>query len=123
MFKKAITALLLSKVLTAQAGWNEWDSTDQALFVASSLAITADWATTRYGVRSPVKGVYETNPILGKYPTTSKVDAYFILLLATNYIAADLMPNEYRGLYLTVRTTSHGYAASKNIELGWRMRF
>ena len=92
------------------------------MFVASSLAITSDWATTRNMSGRYNEGYYETNPILGRYPSRDRVDLYFIGLLVSNYYLADFA-GRYRISYLGLRTITHGYAAVNNIEIGLHLRF
>jgi hypothetical protein len=123
---KTIFLSLLLTLLShgTAAAWQDWSKTDQQMFVASSIAITADWATTRGAARSNwPNGTYEKNYVMGRYPSVRTVDAYFVAMLITNYIIADQLPEQYRGLYFTVRTVTHGSAALGNIELGWRMNF
>lgn len=124
---KAATVLLslLLFMRSTLAGWDQWSQTDRELFIASSIAMAADWSTTRYATRRwDTCKCRETNPILGPFPSTARLDAYFVLLLATNYVVGSMLPDEYRGMYFTVRTVSHGWAAHHNMtEFGWRMRF
>lgn len=105
--------------------WSNWTEDEKKLFVASNIAMIADWTTTRYASRNfhNLPGTYEKNKILGKYPTTKEVDVYFLFLLASNYYIANYFESNYRGFYLFVRTTTHGYAAMNNVELGWKLRF
>jgi hypothetical protein len=127
MLQKILVSLILIFTFSiSHAEWQDWSTTDRSLFVASQLAITADWATTRYGARHQIINTWETNPVLGKYPSTAIVDLYFIGLLVSNYYIADWVDDDYRGLYLSFRTITHGYAASHNTQnpvVGWRMRF
>ena len=120
-----ITALLLSLfITTAYAGWDTWDTDTKTMFVASQLAIAADWATTRDGVRNGfARNTHETNSILGRYPHKDRVDAYMLTLMISNYYITDWVPQQYRGWYLGLRTATHAVAARNNLELGWRMRF
>ena len=120
-----ITALLLSLfITTAYAGWDTWDTDTKTLFVASQLAIAADWATTRNAARRNwPNGIYETNKILGPYPSTDRVDLYMITLLVSNYYITDWLPANRRGMYLTIRTIGHGAAAANNISLGLHLLF
>jgi hypothetical protein len=123
--KKIITIIIAFISLNCHAGWDDWSDFDKKLFVASQLAITADWATTRYGSRhfDDMPGHKESNMILGPYPSTRKVDLYFVGMLVSNYYIADYVDPKWRGFYLTIRTVSHGTAASHNASLGWHMRF
>lgn len=107
-----------------RAEWSSWDSDTRALFVASTVAIAADWATTRYGVTHGFpNNTYETNPILGRYPSRDRVDLYMIGILVSNYYITDWLPPQYRGFYLTWRTATHGFAAHNNVQLGWKIEF
>ena len=120
--------LLLSLLLfmrTTYAGWDQWSDTDRQLFIASSIAIAADWTTTRYASRRWDEcSCHERNPILGRYPHADRIDAYFLTLLVTNYIAGDMISDKYRSIYFTFRTATHGQAAHINYsEFGWKIRF
>ena len=111
---------------TARADWDSWSESDRRWFVASQIAITADWMTTRYGVLhrdelSP--SLRESNAILGPYPNVGQVNAYFLVMLASNYYIADNIPAEGRGMYLFLRTATHGGAAHFNMQAGWRLHF
>ena len=121
--------LLLSLLLTLLAAspawaWDNWPKSDQQLFVASTVAITADWATTRWAARNNwPNNTYEKNHLMGRHPSVDIVDTYFAVMLITNYLIAAAVPQQYRGFYFTVRTVTHGTAALGNVELGWRMQF
>ena len=60
---------------------------------------------------------------MGRHPSVNTVDTYFAVMLISNYLIADYLPKEHRGMYLTIRTVVHGAAAQRNTELGWRMHF
>lgn len=111
--------------MTASANaWQDWTKTDQQLFVASSIAITADWATTRWAARNNwPNNTYEKNPLMGSYPTVSRVDNHFIVVLISNYVITDLLPKGSRTAYLTVRTVQHAHVTQRNIEMGWQIKF
>jgi len=120
--KKLFLAILCAFSTLANAG--EWSSDDEKLYIASQIAIVADWSTTRYAARNNFStGIYETNFILGHHPSVGKVDLYCIALLATNHLIADALPDEYRTYYFTFRLVSHGGASMHNMELGWKMQF
>ena len=104
------------------AQWATWSTDEQRMFVASSIAITADWATTRDISQRYDEGYYEKNIALGPYPSKDRVDLYFIGLLVSNYYLADYS-DKYRFYYLTLRTATHGYAAVNNVNIGLRIRF
>lgn len=123
--KYLIGLLALVFSLDSRAGWNDWSELDRKLFIAHQVTIVADWATTRYGSkhRSQFPNTYETNIFLGKHPSVSKVDAYFVAYLIGNYYLADWLPPKYRTFYLTVGTINQANLVRRNIELGWKMSF
>jgi len=122
--RNIVCLLLLLFSAHVHADWDDWTQETKTLFVASQLAITADWATTRNAARQDwPNGTYETNIILGHYPSTDKVDLYAIALLVSNYYITDWLPPNRRSIYLTIRTISHGAAAAHNVSLGFRLSF
>jgi hypothetical protein len=122
--KQLLLSILLTLIATGANAWEDWSTSDRQLFVASSVAITADWATTRWAARNNwPNNTYETNAFMGRSPTVSRVDNHFVVVLISNYIVADLLPKDYRGMYLTFRTVTHGYAAHRNVEMGWQIKF
>jgi hypothetical protein len=123
---KAMLLSLLLTILTITPAWawQDWSKSDQQMFVASSIAITADWMTTRWAADNNwPNGTWEKNYVMGRHPSVDTVDTYFVVMLISNYIIADALPERYRSFYFTFRTVTHGSAALGNVELGWRMRF
>jgi len=106
----------------AHAQWSTWTDDEQLMFVASNIAIVADWTTTRDITYRYSEGYYEKNIILGPYPSKDRVDLYFIGLLAANYYLTDYL-GKYRIYYSLYRTAVHGHAAVNNVTLGLRLRF
>lgn len=77
----------------------EWDRTDYLLLATAITAVTIDWAQTRYIARHPQK-YSELNPILGKHPSTGKVDRYFAASLLGTVGIAFALPTNYRKYWL-----------------------
>ena len=120
-----ITIILAVLTTNAKADWDSWSESDRRLFVASQIAITADWVTTRYGAKHRADldpQLYETNKFLGRYPSVGRVDLYHVVMLVSNYYIADTLPDDRRGFYLFVRTATHGYAAHHNVLAGWQLK-
>ena len=86
-----------------------------------NLFIVADWGQTRYVAKSPQ--YYETNPILGEKPSVSKVNKYFIGVLAVNNGIMIALPDKYKPYYAGVVTTVEaGYVAHNN-SIGIKISF
>jgi hypothetical protein len=114
--------LFLLTTTLCRADWNNWSQNEQRMFVASNIAMAADWATTRNLTRRYSEGYYEKNQILGPYPSKDRVDLFFIGSIIANYYIADAL-GQYRIFYLGARTAVHGQAVSNNINIGLRLRF
>lgn len=98
--KKLFLSFVLLMVLSSQVFANDpFDTTDKALFTASTIALVADWSQTRYIAAHPDR-FYEQNPILGRHPSKQKVDLYFAGTIVGNYLIADALPSRYRKLWL-----------------------
>lgn len=80
----AITAVSLAilsfgSIKAMASDWKfgkDWSKEDTAYQLAFTAALGADWSQSRYITKS--QKFHEKNPILGKHPSTSEVDAYFI---------------------------------------------
>ena len=129
LLRKILLILLLVIPSISHAEWKDWSDSDKSLFVASELAMVADWSTTRYATRhwDTLKDKSrETNIFLGRYPNTAQVDGYFIICSFVNYYLTDTLPSTgyYRPMYLSARIYIHTHAAHKNeVELGWHYNF
>ena len=73
-------------------------SLNQAAIVTSTTLMVCDWGQTHSAAKNGWRGIYETNPILGKEPTTKQVDAYFATAIAINWLLFYLTPPRWRAL-------------------------
>lgn len=119
--KKLLFVLLMvlsGQVMAAQ----EFDATDKWLLAASTMALAADWSQTRYIAKHPDK-FSEKNPILGKHPSTQRVDVYFAASIAANYFIANALPSAYRKTWLTGVTVFELGFVRHNYSIGIRSHF
>lgn len=127
--KSFILAIVLLLSGSAIAGCAALNEEDRNLFIASNIAIFADWQTTRDMARRPLnEGYKEVGPVakalIGTHPSAQSVDAYIAArFLANYYLACRVENSEFKHLYLIVTTTSHGLAAVNNYNIGLRIRF
>jgi len=63
----------------------------------------ADWAQTAEIARSSNRH-YEMNPLLGRHPSVSQVNTYFILGTTTEVLATALWPEEYETALLVLQS-------------------
>lgn len=82
----------------------------------------ADWSQTRYIVQHP-NIHYEKNSHLGRHPSASSVDAYFIASVLFHGAVSAALPPKWRGAWQYI---SIGYQVSiveKNHRIGIRFHF
>ena len=101
----------------------EWNKDKKALFIASNIAIIADWATTTNLTGRYSEGYYETNKILGKTPNKEAVHLYMIARLISNYYLTEHLPKGWDLTYLGWTTFVHGSAAIHNHSIGLKYKF
>jgi hypothetical protein len=104
--------------VTAVADWSSGDTNRQLAFTALQLV---DWAQTREIVRNP--DYYETNPILGKYPSKTEVDVYFAAATLGHYLVSRALPPDYRKVWQYVWIGVQVGYVTHNYQIGLRIRF
>ncbi len=97
MFKKIILTLIIlcfPNITTAYTPdpWSKQDFILESSFAAITIV---DWAQTRYISRNPER-FYEKNPILGKHPSTSKVDLYMGASILSHIVITHFLPAKWR---------------------------
>jgi hypothetical protein len=108
----------------ALAGYNDWDKETKSLYVASNVLLLADWSSTRHLVRQfPKGGYYENNIILGKHPSMSSVDLYFIGSMIANYYIVDNLSPKVGKWYLTGLIVLESAVVSHNLKIGLKISF
>jgi hypothetical protein len=87
-----LTAAMLFFGCSGNRTWTKGDVIRETAY----LAVTAvDWRQTRTISKNPDLW-YETNGFLGKHPTTSEVDRYFLAMGVGHVIVTHLIPHPYR---------------------------
>ena len=76
--------------------WNAVDYGLQGGFLALTLA---DWATTHRAINQNRPGWNEANPILGRYPSTGKLAAYNLGVMAGHTAISMILPKPWRTLW------------------------
>ena len=120
MLKIFLYSLLFTLSPVCYSHWEDWSDKNKNLFIASTAAMTADWLLTRDLPNKYHLGYYEKNLILGKNPSTDKIDLYFVSLLVGSYFFTNYLSDRNRTIFLTARTISHGGAAINNYTIGLR---
>jgi hypothetical protein len=101
-----------------------WSQRDRYLAYTAGALLFMDWHTTRTLAQTGWchHACFETNPLLGRYPTTQALDLHFALAPLI-FALADQLP-QYRRDILTVTTIVEGIAVTNNIiRFGWSWQF
>lgn len=113
-------ALLFSG--TTWADNRAWTADERAWGATAALVTLADWATTRDLTRRYNEGYYERNPVLGRYPSTDRVDIHFAVGGVITYLIADNL-DRYRKPFLMGYTAIELIVVNNNLNIGLKMKF
>ena len=116
------TILAFLLFVSTSAFADEWTSTDTKREAVYLTLHTLDWAQTRNIARNPDKW-YEQNAVLGKHPSVSQVDRYFITTGVLQFAIAYYLPAEYRKAFQYVTIGIEGGAVAHNFSIGISARF
>jgi hypothetical protein len=102
VFQAVGFAFLVLMLGCAKAG--DWSTEDTYRQAAVTALLVADWGQTRWiakhnGLTEPGRfpvDAGERNPILGKYPSGGKVDAYFAAAIVGHAAISYVLPPDWR---------------------------
>jgi hypothetical protein len=122
VIKKILVTTLVLFSTTVLADNRAWTGEEKAWLGTAAAATVADWATTRDLTRRYNEGYYENNPVLGKNPSTGRVDLYFVSAGLLGYAIADNL-DQNRKLFLQGWTAVEIFYVNRNLNLGLKMKF
>lgn len=122
MNARDIAAAATAFVCSATATAGEWTEDQRRMGAALAAVAVVDWAQTRYIADSGGK-FYETNPIIGKYPSMRRVDTYFAASLLLGAAVLDALPTEYRDTALKAGLVLELLVVSNNARIGVGVKF
>jgi hypothetical protein len=120
MWKSLAAAALLAFALDAgareQPGDRTWTGLDTGLQIAFTLALAADWSTSRSTLQHR-----EKNPLLGPHPSARAFDLAAAGAAVGHLVVAVILPKPWREMWqvggIVVETT----VAGNNMALGGRI--
>jgi hypothetical protein len=122
VIKKILVTTLVLFSTTVLADNRVWTGEEKAWLGTAAAATVADWATTRDLTRRYNEGYYENNPVLGKNPSTGRVDLYFVSAGLLGYVVADNL-DQNRKLFLQGWTAVEILYTNRNLNIGLKMKF
>lgn len=102
---------------------DRWDKNDIALEVTWEILHAIDWGTTLDITRRSDEGYYESNPILGRHPSSGEVNEYMGAWAILHPVITHYLPGKYRPYWQIITIGVSGGAAASNINLGLNIRF
>lgn len=102
------------------APWSGRDLGFQGVVVGLQVA---DWGQTRDQAGRYGEGRWETNPVLGEFPSKGEVDVYMVLGLVGKVLVTDWLAPEYRTWWQAFWIGVSGACVVNNAGKGLRVRF
>jgi hypothetical protein len=96
---------------------DKWTMADTAWQASATALMVGDWGQTRYIAQHPGE-YHETNPILGRHPSTSAVDLYFMGALIVHPVISYLLPSKAEIFGVTINPRRIWQAGTIVVELG-----
>jgi hypothetical protein len=106
--------LIFICLLLCSCGWSNADYIREGAWMTLH---GVDWAQTRQIAQHPEK-YSESNPILGKHPSTQDVDLYMGIWMAAHPLITHLLPEDLRPYWQYISIGISGYAVISNIQAG-----
>ncbi len=94
-----------------------WSKTDKVMLAALALASVADVKSTMDAIDAGDGAVYETNIILGKYPSDSALVIHGAGVIAFVWYFGQYIHPDIRKLWIGVPTVTKSFAAHHNWKL------
>ena len=114
----AILAGILTVGILNDAYAGEFKPTQQMIVTA---LIAADWAQTRNIARRD--DLHETNPIMGRNPSISEVNRYFLTYALAYNLSAYLLPEKWATRLSITIGAAQAVTVHKNIKIGVKFDF
>lgn len=118
---KILFILLLFMPTVHAEGWERTDSYRETVYMTLH---TIDWLQTRSVAKNGwPNGRYETNSLLGKYPSVRKLDTHYAITSIGHIWIAHLLPPKWRVAWQYIAIGDSGLAVVNNYTLGVRIEF
>lgn len=121
--RKMIIALL-AVLASTSAQASTWTSEDTAWELAYLASHVADWGQTRdISAQCQTGAYYETNPVMGKCPTSNLVNTYFLGTALAHLAVAHMLPTKYRRTFQSTTFAMQMGFVTNNANIGLSIKF
>lgn len=113
--------------LFAKAG-DDWNTSQKMIGGAALAATFIDYGQTRWiaihcNDRERVNCYGEINPLLGRHPSVGRVNTYFAIVPALEFVIADNLSSEKRTVFLSAIAGLEIGITAHNAHVGYRISF
>lgn len=103
---------------------NRWTMQDTLWEAAYLMTHVADWGQTRdISAQCGSGGYYEVNPVIGRCPSMSRVNLYFLSTALLHAGTATLLPKKYRRFFQTSTMVMEIGYITNNYNIGLKVNF
>jgi len=103
---------------------NSWTMQDTLWEAAYLMTHVADWGQTRdISAQCGSGGYYEVNPVIGRCPSMSRVNLYFLSTALLHAGTATLLPKKYRRFFQTSTMVMEIGYITNNYNIGLKVNF
>jgi len=99
---------------------DKWSTRDYALEIAKGVVHAIDWRQTRWATQN---GYEEMNPVIGRHPSTERVDAYFLGTQILHPIITHYLPSRWRPIWQSFSLGFNCATVGHNIRVGIGIRW
>lgn len=117
---KIIFLLLLISLSTPVYAFDKWDKEDIILQSIFTLETLIDWKQTKVFTK---KGIRESNPFLGEYPSQKKIDSLIGASILLHAGISHILPKKYRTYWQLIWIGIEGQAIHHNYRTGVKFTF
>jgi hypothetical protein len=114
--------LVAALSLSGCSGNRTWTRGDYIREGVGLAVKTIDWRQTREIAKNPDR-YWEINPIIGKHPSTSRVDAYFALTTIGHVLVTHAIPHPYRPYWQYISIGASTACVVNNYNIGLKIEW
>jgi hypothetical protein len=120
--KIVILSILLIFMPLVSSAADPWDRSDIGMEIVWQLLHVMDWGQTRDIAMNPDR-YWEFNPILGKHPSVTDVNAWFFFTSVLHLAITHVLPDNWRPAWQIGTMFGTGALVIHNRSIGLRVRF
>ncbi len=116
-----IALIIVFSAPAASMSADEWSDRDKFLELFSTALRAADWRQTVTISKNPDMYYEKINPILGRHPSTTDVNMWFLTTAIIHPIVTHYLPKKYRPWWQGLFIGMSLYCIGTNLTIGIKM--